>query len=252
MKQEKNVTKKETAKTTSEETNTKEEITDKIKLTFKQKFMLGIITLIGMLIIWMYYNVDVTLTNSTMIVTSAISIMINLLVIGGIFVSGIAQEMFSRLKKRITFHKGKHVNVIYINKNGQITEEFKKINIEDSSFQIDKERYILNARLLSNYKRLPTYIYRQGTPDPLNIWDDKLANEISTREIDAVMNSRDAFDVKEWLEQNQKIVLLVLIVVVIAAIIAAYMGLNTMQLLRDGTYKAVACINPPAPIIPNI
>lgn len=249
MKQEK---KNEEKKEKQEKTDNEEKKVVKEKLTFKQRFLLGIITIIGMLIVWMYYKVDISLTNNTIIATAAISIMVNLILVIIVFVTGIAKEMLIRLKKRITFHKGKHVNVIYVNKNGQITEEFKKIDIEDSSFKIDKERYILNARLLSNYKRLPTYIYRQGTPDPLNIWDDALANKISTREIDAVMNSRDAFDVKEWLEQNQKIVLLILIVVVIAAIIAAYMGLNATQMLRDGTYKAVTCINPPTPIIPGI
>ena len=64
MKQEK---KNEEKKEKQEKTDNEEKKVVKEKLTFKQRFLLGIITIIGMLIVWMYYKVDISLTNNTII-----------------------------------------------------------------------------------------------------------------------------------------------------------------------------------------
>lgn len=215
-----------------------------VKKNMGLKKALAIIIFFGVVSIGflLYLKTNIEVSNPTMIATLSFSILFNVIILFVLFGSGMGQDIVGRLKRRILFGTGRFVNTLYISKNGPIKEEFKKVDKETGSFKILDNTYTRNPSLLHHFKKIPTYFHREGSPDPVNIFDDKLAGDISNREIDIVMSSKGAFDFKLWLQKNTLYIFIGIVVIVGAAVVSAYLGFNSMQMLRDGTYHAVKCI----------
>lgn len=211
----------------------------------KKVLYFSIIGILFTLMIWLKYNVTFEVSKGLLIATASLSIMFNIIVIGILLATGIGRKAVKRFKQRLLYITGRFVNTIYCNKNGVIKEIFKKIDSETGTFKIDGKTYCRNPALLFNFDRIPTYFHREGNPDPVNIWDDKKASDMSNSEIDTVMYSRGAFDLKEWLNKNKFIIILTLLIILGAAILSSYFAYMTYQMLRDGTMSAAGNIIPP-------
>jgi hypothetical protein len=192
--------------------------------------------------VWLKTNVSFAVDNNISIATASISIMVNIVLLGAVFATGVGQKVFSRFKNRILFHTGRYVNTIYLTKNGTAKEIFKKVDPDTKTFNVLGQKFIRNPKLLFSFEKIPSYIHREGNPDPLNIWADDLASELSNAEMDLAMTSAQNFDLKQWINNHKMIVAIALLIVIGLAAAATFSGFMSFQMLRDGTYKGVACI----------
>jgi len=211
-----------------------------LKKLFNMKLYLFLSVVLGLLVtsFIIYNKKTIVIDQSSAIGTASLSIMVNIIILAILFGTGIGQELLSRFKKRLLFRTGRFVNTLFISKNGPIKEKFVSVDKETGSFRILDKPYTRNPSLLHHYKNIPTYIHREGNPDPLNIFEDPFAGEISNSEIDHVMLSKNAFDFKLWLEKNGVIILIVLGVLILVGIASTYFGFSAYQMLRDGTFQA--------------
>lgn len=236
------ITDKKTKETKTKETKTKE---TKQQIKFKVPtiawFVIAWISL-AFLGVWMKTNLTLEITNNSAIATASISIMVNVIILGAVLATGIGQKVLQRFKNRILFHTGRYVNTIYTTKNGTAKEHFKAVDPDTKTFMIAGQKFVRNPRLLINFERIPTYFHREGNPDPLNIFEDKYARELSNVEMDIAMTSSQNFDLKQWIIQNKAIVIMGALIIIGAAAAAAASGFMSYQMLRDGTYKAIDCV----------
>lgn len=202
--------------------------------------------------IYLKTNVYLKIDKPFIIALTSISIMINIVIIGTILVTGIGQKVFKRFRNRLLFHTGRYVNVLYLNKNGLAKEMFKKVDPDTKTFNILNQKFIRNPRLLFSFEKIPTYLIREGNPDPLNIWDDKLASDFSNAELDLAMTSAQNFDLKQWINKHKMIIAIALLIIIGVSAASAFAGFMSFQMLRDGTYKAIECVTKATPIIPGV
>lgn len=153
------------------------------------------------------------------------------------------KEAFNRWKNKKLYKSGNYVNSLFVMKTGLIKEVFVKKD-EKGMFTHKNNKYITNPSLLFNYKGIPTYAYREGTPDPLNVFEERFAGTMSCNELDTVMSSQSSFDFKLWWEKNKALIVIVCLVLVVLAVVNVFPSFMTMQMLRDGTYTAVTQITP--------
>lgn len=189
-----------------------------------------------------YNKKTLVIEQSAAVGTASFSIMFNIVILAILFGTGIGQELLSRFKRRLLFRTGRFVNTLFISKNGPIKEHFVSVDKETGSFRILDKPYTRNPSLLHHYKNIPTYIHREGNPDPVNIFEEKLAGDISNSEIDHVMLSKNAFDFKLWLQKNGVLVLIVLGVLILVGVASTYFGWSAYQMLRDGTFQSAKVI----------
>lgn len=202
--------------------------------------------------VWLKLNVTFTVDNNISVATAAISLMVNIVVLGAVFATGIGQKVFGRFKNRILFHTGRYVNTIYLTKNGTAKEIFKKVDTDTKTFNVLGQKFIRNPKLLFSFEKIPTYIHREGNPDPLNIWEERLASELSNAEMDLAMTSAQNFDLKLWINNHKMILAIAILIVIAVSAGAAFSGFMSFQMLRDGTYKAVECVARAATVTPGV
>lgn len=259
MKDEKKAKNTNTEKKTTE--TKKEKEVEQTKTQSKEKISFKVPKIAWFSIIWVFMaflgvwlnkNVNLTIDKNITIAVASISVMANIVILGGIFATGIGQKVVKRFKNRILFHTGRYVNTIHCTKNGTAKEVFKAVDPDTKTFTILGQKFIRNPKLLFSFEKIPTYIHREGNPDPLNIWDDKIASQLSNAEMDIAMTSAQNFDLKQWINQHKQIIFIGAIIIIGVGAASAYLGFNVMQMLRDGTYKAIECILPPNKIIPGV
>lgn len=183
-----------------------------------------------------------TASNAQLLLILIISFMLNATLLLVSLGTGTGIELVKRYKNKFKYKTGAYVNTIFHYKTGVQRELFIKLDKDTGGFKVENSVYTTNPRLLFAYKGIPTYHHRQGTPDPLNIWETDIASEMSTAEIDTVMLAGATFDFKQWLEKNKQILMILSLVMVGAAIGAAYFGYMNYEMLRDGTYKSAPVI----------
>lgn len=253
MNQNENETNKETKEQNQQTSKTSrqvEEQTEPKKSRWKQNLIF--FSLFCMTAVFMYWTNKVTVPqNQTLIMFITISVLVNICIVLLLFGTGIGIELIKRFLNKFRYKSGNFVNSLHVMKSGVIKERFVKKDNETGVLRMVEKPYVTNPKLMYNYKGIPTYLHRDGNPDPLNIWDDKIAGELSNSEMDIAMNSKGAFDVKEWLQKNKSMILIVGIAVVGVSFAAAFFGYQTYEMLRDGTFKqisSVACNNLPEPV----
>ena len=217
--------------------NKKEVIKRKRKVN-KNHILIGSFILLAGFLAWLHLRVSFPVDAGVIITVLALSIMFNVLILGISLGTGTGIAIVKRFRQKFMYNTGKYVNTLFISKNGTLKECFTKIDHETGKFKLpDQKHYVRNPRLLFNYNRIPTYVHREDNPDPLNVWQDNLATDISCAEIDTVMNSQGAFDLKEWLDKNKAIIFFALIMMTGACAAAAYFGYSGWAMMRDGTIK---------------
>ena len=189
-------------------------------------------------------NVD----NSMLIMWLVLSVLANILIVLIVFGTGIGIELTKRFFNKFKYKSGNYVNSLHLMKSGVGKERFCKRDKETGGFRMEDQPYVTNPTLMFIFKGIPTYLHRDGNPDPLNIWQDELAGDLSNAEMDTAMNSKGAFDVKLWLEKNKTIVFIALFIVIGCTIASIFFGYQIWEMLREGTYnqlKEVTCKNIP-------
>jgi len=197
-----------------------------------------IILIVGLYIAFYFGNITIAIDANALIITIVFSILINIVLLITAFVLPIGRKVILRFRQKLMYKTGKFVNALFITKNGILKEVFKQKS-DRGTVVIEKDHYTRNPTLLFNYEGIPTYLYIEGHADPLNVWSDKYAAVMSCSEIDEVMNGSGAFDLRQWLEQNKMILLIALLIMIGATVVAAYFGLMSYNMLRDGTYAAI-------------
>lgn len=245
---------------TKEETQPEQTKTQKIKdkinkytptpETIKKTLNKTIILLIfGLTVIFMYWiNKATTPENSILIMFITLSVLVNLTIILILIGTGIGRELITRFLNQFRYKTGNYVNTLHILKSGVIRERFVKKDPETGTFRILDKPYITTAQLMLSYKNIPSYLHREGNPDPLDVWDKGLTGDLSNSEMDIAMNSKGAFDVKEWLEKNKLVLFYGAILVIGICAVTGYFGYSAYEMLRDGTFKQateVVCKNIP-------
>lgn len=192
--------------------------------------------------------------NNILIAMITLSVLLNILIVLGVFGTGIGIEIGKRFLRKFKYKSGQYVNTLLIMKSGVVREYFMKKDNETNSFKINDNRFVTNPTLLSIYKGIPTYFHKEGSADPMNVWENKLFGDLSNAEMDTVMNSVGMFDIKEYLEKNKIVLMFALLIMVGAAAAAGLFGYMSYEMLRDGTFNMgqVICSNiPQPPVIPG-
>jgi len=180
---------------------------------------------------------------STLILMLTISVLVNIFILLILFGTWIGIELIKRFLNKFKYKSGKYVNTLYLTKTGIIKEIFTKKDTETGAFPIFDKSYVTTPKLLLNYKGIPTYIHREGNPDPLDVWRKDLTGDLSNSEMDIVMSSKNAFDVKAWLERNKVLLLVTAGLIIGAALLSSFFGYEIMQMLKEGL--KVSCNNIP-------
>lgn len=145
-------------------------------------------------------------------------------------------EIWKRFIYKFKYRRGIYVNGLIAMKSGVYKRFF--IKKEDTGeIRINSKPYVPNPKLLFILDGVPSYLYREGNPDPMNIWETKLSNKFSCAEMDNVMYSAGTFDFKTWLQKNLMIFLIGVGATVIFALAACITGYMVYTMLKKGQYN---------------
>ena len=166
-----------------------------------------------------------------------ISIMINVFVIAFVFATGIGQDCWRRWRNKQRFRKGGFVNSLMVTKDGVIKEIFKPVT--QGKFKFKDSSYIRVPALRLNFRGIPSFIHKEDSPEPVDVFDKDPNGLLSCAEMDDVMNGQSNFDLKLWLQQAMPFILFGALIVIGAFAAMAYFNYSSWEMLRDGTFKAV-------------
>lgn len=151
-------------------------------------------------------------------------------------------EIWKRFIYKFKYRRGIYVNGLIAMKSGVYKRFF--IKKEDTGeIRINAKPYVPNPKLLFILDGVPSYLYREGNPDPMNIWETKLSNKFSCAEMDNVMYSAGVFDFKTWLQKNLMIFLIGVGATVLFALTATITGFMVYNMLKKGQYDPTPVIN---------
>jgi hypothetical protein len=158
-----------------------------------------------------------------MILSLVISIFINLVVLGVVFISGVGQRVIIRYKQRWMYKKGKHVNVIFI-RNNHVSREYFIKKEKDGSFLFEDKRYTINPVTTFIHDGIPTQINVEGDTETLNIFrdDEKKARTMSTAEIEKIIMNNNVGELVAMLKRLFPIFIIMLVVMVIFCGLSIY------------------------------
>ena len=171
------------------------------------------------------------MANDVLIISLVFSLVVNVGIIGFLVGTGIGKEMFKRFRNKLKYKDGEHVNTLYMSKSGVLKEQFVKKEPE-GRFKIDDRSYSVEPRLLMQYKGIPSYIHREGIPEPVNIYSLEY-DGISTNELDIIMTGERNFDLVSWLMQNSGLILVGFLGLVGAILANIYFSYSVYETVRD-------------------
>lgn len=169
-----------------------------------------------------------------MILTIVLLIVLNIVVIGIVFATGVGKRVVQRIKQRWLYKYGKHVNSICIGNNHVSNEYFVKKD-EDGSFTVNGEKHSVNPLCTFIHDGIPTQINLQGIVAPVNIFALKDAHEMTTAEITNIIMNNEVQGLIAWIKKMFFWTLILLGIVLIVAGAAAYYGysLNDFVVKKD-------------------
>ncbi|HUC78994.1 MAG TPA: hypothetical protein VMQ58_02010 [Candidatus Saccharimonadales bacterium] len=204
------------------------------KLAYNLTFIFGI----GISLALMIFVIKArTPDNLRIIIYFLFSLLANMIIIFLFFWRGVGSEILRRLKNKRLYSTGKYVNTLHFLKTGVVKERFVKIDSLTKSFKMADQPYTTNAKLLLNHKGIPTYIHRQDSPDPVNIWDEPLSVDFSCGELDKVMHSASNFDLKAWIEKNKILAICIFGLMIIGLCFIGFKVNGIATTLQKGTYN---------------
>ena len=148
-----------------------------------------------------------------------------------LFGTGVGTEGLRRWKNKKLFMSGGYTSALIFTKDGLLKEVFGK-NI-DGKFRFDDSPYVRTPSLSFPFKGLPTYLYREGKPNPLDVNGIDPEMKLSCKELDMVMNQSNNFDFKEWFDQNKLYILIGFGLVVLLLALNLFFAYNGYEWFRD-------------------
>lgn len=148
-----------------------------------------------------------------------------------LFGTGVGQEGLRRWKNKKLFHSGGYTSALMFTKDGLLEEVFAR-NI-DGKFRFKDDPYTRVPKLAFPFKGLPTYLYIEGKPDPVDVFGLDPDMTISCKELDQVMNQSNNFDFKEWFEANKMYILIGFGILVLAIGVSIYFSYTAFEWIRD-------------------
>ena len=240
----------ETNKATKTETEEKNQIgkDDKIKENDYEKEnkrtktykTIGQFLIFGVIALGMIYLKEVrTPENKTLELWLTFSILANIMILFISLFTGTGTEIYKRYFNKFKYKSGKYVNALIILKSGVVKEVFTAKDELTGSIRLMGKPYVTTAKLMFNYKGIPTYLFREDNPDPVNIWQDGYTGIISCSEVDTVMASADSFNAIAWLKQYVNYAAIGLAIIIAIGGFSANLIYEDNKALQDtGIYKA--------------
>ena len=211
----------------------KENKRSKIYKTLGQFLMFGVIAL-GMI----YLKEVRTPENKSLELWLTFSILANLMIIFVSVFTGTGTEIFKRYFNKFKYKSGKYVNALIILKSGVVKEVFTTKDELTGSIRLMGKPYVATAKLRFNYKGIPTYLFREDNPDPINIWQNGYTGTISCSEVDTVMASADSFNAVAWLKQYVNYAAIGLAIVITIGLFSANLIYEDNKAFTDtGDYR---------------
>jgi len=157
-----------------------------------------------------------------------------------IFVMALFVEPYKSIAKRwyamMTHHKGKRLNCLFLTKSGSAVQKYLKIT-KDKTVMYQEEPYVINRKLLYNLGGLPTQIYEEGNPRPVD--PQNADNDISTSELNRIMMTAGIADFKEWIKQMFLIGAIGIGLNIILISVTGYFGFEVYNVIVEGASTTV-------------
>jgi hypothetical protein len=158
-----------------------------------------------------------------MVLGLVLSIALNFVVLGIVFLSGIGKPVVQRIKQRWLYKKGNHVNVIFLGRNHVSHELFLKKE-KDGSFLVSDQKYSINPAASFTHDGIPTQINKEGDAEAYNIFGNPEARDMSTAELENIIMSNENDGMAAYIKKMMFWLLIFIGIAVIAASAAAYFG----------------------------
>lgn len=160
-------------------------------------------------------------TTQYLILALVVSVLVNFLALGGLFVTGLGQRVWKRWKQRFLYRKGNHVNTIMVYNTGAADELFVRKE-DDGSFKVNGKRYTVNRKASMLFDGIPTQLNFEGVAEAIDFLHDPQAEKMSTAELEKIIMNNT---VEDFISMAKKYLLLFFIiaaVVVVFAMVSAY------------------------------
>lgn len=157
------------------------------------------------------------------------SILINFIVIVILFISGIGRRVLKRMRQKFLYSKGGYVNTVFLSKNNTAEEVFKKVNKEDKSLMIDKDKYTIDRTRTILLDGIPTMLHIQGYTEPVD-WRDP-STAMSTGEITQIIENNKREGLIDMIKQFKPVVIAAVIVMVLLAVVSIYFNWQIYDVL---------------------
>ena len=168
-----------------------------------------------------------------LIMSFAISIMINLFIIGFFLFSGIGQDAWKRFFRKKRHRKGGWAYSLMATKDGNIKEVFAKV-LDHGGFEYNGKPYVRDPREINVFRGIPANFHREGSPNPFNPWtQESNPKEISCNELDIVMTAQTGFDFVQWFDKNKMYIFIGVAVIAIGLAVLGYLTYQNGELLKQ-------------------
>lgn len=165
-----------------------------------------------------------------MILGLTVSILLNFVVLGAVFATGVGQRVLLRYRQRWLYKRGKHINTIFV-RNNHVGREFFIKKADDGSFKIDGKPYVINPLATFIHDGIPTQINTEGNVEPLNLFDDKRAKDMTTAEIEKIIMNNEIHDLVAALKKYFPLVVVFVGIIIIFVMVSGYFNYNIWDAL---------------------
>lgn len=172
-------------------------------------------------------------TTQYLILSLVISVFVNFIALGGLFVTGLGQRVFKRWRQRFFYRKGLHVNTIFVRNNGVADELFVKKE-DDNSFKVGHGRYVVNRKATMLLDGIPTQINFEGVAEAVDIFQDPQAEKMSTAELEKIIMNNT---VEDFIAIAKKYLILFFIIaglMVIFMLVSGYFNWQIFDVVVQG------------------
>lgn len=193
------------------------------------------------------------------VLVASLSIVFNIIIIGSVFLTGIGRQAWKRFWNKLRHGKGGFVNTLFIDKDGNIKEIFKKVD-EEGLFRVGDNPYSRSPRCLLNYEKIPTYIHMENKTEPVNPYagfDSDEAEAIamaSAGEIDNAIITSQNMDAMTFLKKLLPIAMILVGIVVIIAAAGIYFNWQIYDIIVQQGQNVVSdvVVDPVGDVTANV
>jgi len=170
------------------------------------------------------------------------SLMVNFLIVGFMMFTGIGKDAWQRFIRKRLHRRGGYAYSLVCDKDGNLQEVFE--NVKEGTFSYNKGKYVRNPRLTKNFHGIPCHFHLEGSVEPIDPWSKHDTAGMSCEELDNIMTANNTLDLREWLEQNKQLLIMVVGAIIVVGALGAYFSYSSLELLRDGTSTVGELLGP--------